>query len=565
MLADRLRDRIEHGDDGPLAADVEQLDAVEAGADLAGSRDRDHLTTVHGAGRLPDETFREQAHRHVVSVRLVDLERGELGVVRRVGALVAEVPTELEDRPEAGDEEPFEVELGRDAQGQVDAVGVDEGPEGASARSAVRRVEHGRLHLEEAGVGEAATDRADDRRAAAQQLDARPGARAGRSSVAGPWQRGPRRRRRGWGARTWPPSASVCARRLRVPERERPVVPSTRTRSPTSTNAVNWSRPVATEPRRVEQHLQPGVAVDDGGEDDAAVVTHLAHAPHHRERAPPVPALRVEVGERGRGDRRGADGVGVETGLAHPFDSRGTVAELVGTPRAERLDVDAGRGHLGGQRQVLGVELRRGAPQGGIAHEALRGPDRHGDLGQRDRVVVAEEPGLPRRLVLLVRAVEPLELPDAVEETEHRGADPRERPRPEPLGVLEDRPEHAEVERDPGEAELARAREELVHHELGDAVGRVGGPAHDVEGDSGTAPGHEGQEPDERPVGRRARSRAGPRRPRGRPTGPGPWRSRGRSLPGARPPRGPRARRARQHSARAGGVPAPRSRRGRPG
>ena len=47
---------------------------------------------VDGGRRLLDELLGEDPHRVVVAVRLVHLQRGELGVVLEVGALVAELP-----------------------------------------------------------------------------------------------------------------------------------------------------------------------------------------------------------------------------------------------------------------------------------------------------------------------------------------------------------------------------------------------------------------------------------------------------------------------------------------
>ena len=58
------------------------------------------------------------ATSQVVGVRLVPLEHRELGVVGRVDALVAEVLAELVDALQPADDQPLEVQLGRDPQVQ---------------------------------------------------------------------------------------------------------------------------------------------------------------------------------------------------------------------------------------------------------------------------------------------------------------------------------------------------------------------------------------------------------------------------------------------------------------
>ena len=55
----------------------------------------------------------------VVGVRLVPLEHRELGLVLVRDALVAEVLADLVHALESADDEPLEVELGRDAQVEV--------------------------------------------------------------------------------------------------------------------------------------------------------------------------------------------------------------------------------------------------------------------------------------------------------------------------------------------------------------------------------------------------------------------------------------------------------------
>ena len=95
---------------------------------------------------------RLDAHHRVavVGVRLVPLEHRELGVVLERDALVAEVLAELVDALEAADDEPLQVELGRDAEVEIALELVVVRHERAREGAAVARLQHRRLDLDEA-------------------------------------------------------------------------------------------------------------------------------------------------------------------------------------------------------------------------------------------------------------------------------------------------------------------------------------------------------------------------------------------------------------------------------
>ena len=115
--------------------------------------------------RDPLEHLLDPRHRvAVVRVRLVPLEHRELGLVLVRDALVAEVLADLVHALEAADDEPLEVELGRDAQVEVGLELVGVGHERVREGAAVARLEHGRLDLDEALLVEVAPDRGDDPR-----------------------------------------------------------------------------------------------------------------------------------------------------------------------------------------------------------------------------------------------------------------------------------------------------------------------------------------------------------------------------------------------------------------
>ena len=113
-------------------------------------------------GEVGDELLGELHHVVVVAVRLVELEHRELGVVPRGQALVAEHPGDLEHPLEPADHEPLQVELGRDAQVEVEVERVVVRGERPGVGAARDRVEDRRLHLDEAAVLEPAPGEAED-------------------------------------------------------------------------------------------------------------------------------------------------------------------------------------------------------------------------------------------------------------------------------------------------------------------------------------------------------------------------------------------------------------------
>src|SRR5690606_2239850 len=144
LLAECLADGAVHRLDGPAAGDVVLL------AVLVGDRG------AEGGGRGALDQFAHEVEHHVVvGVRLVGLQHRELGVVLVGDALVAEGAAHLEDLLHAADAQPLQVQLGGDAQVQVEVVGVDVGGEGAGVGAAVDLLQHRRLDLEEAALQQA--------------------------------------------------------------------------------------------------------------------------------------------------------------------------------------------------------------------------------------------------------------------------------------------------------------------------------------------------------------------------------------------------------------------------
>ena len=119
-----------------------------------------------------EELLGEPHQIFVGRVRLVELDRGELGVVAAVDPLVAEDAADLVDAIEPAHHQPLQVQLGGDAELQIDVEGVVvrlEGPRRGAARL-LRLVERRRLDLDEAAPVEEAADGRDDPRPLLEHL-----------------------------------------------------------------------------------------------------------------------------------------------------------------------------------------------------------------------------------------------------------------------------------------------------------------------------------------------------------------------------------------------------------
>ncbi len=142
-----------HGLHRPLAGDVDGFD----GAVVAGTQE--HVRTVGGLRGVLDQLAAAVDPHVVVGVRLVSLQQRELGVVAEVHALVAERATELENPLDAADAQPLEVQLGRDAQVQVEVVGVDVGQERPGVGAAVDLLQDRCLDLQKPFADQGFADR----------------------------------------------------------------------------------------------------------------------------------------------------------------------------------------------------------------------------------------------------------------------------------------------------------------------------------------------------------------------------------------------------------------------
>ncbi len=100
-----------------------------------------------------------------VGVGLVPLEHRELGLVLVRDALVAEVLADLVHLLEPADDQPLQVQLGRDPQVEVGVELVRVRDERPRERAAVAGLEHRRLHLDEPALVEPAPGRRHHARA----------------------------------------------------------------------------------------------------------------------------------------------------------------------------------------------------------------------------------------------------------------------------------------------------------------------------------------------------------------------------------------------------------------
>ena len=111
---------------------------------------RELLLAKHALHRVRDHLLGQCHHLLVVRVGPVELQLRELRVVLEGHAFVAEVAADLVDAFQVADQQALEIQLERDAQVHVLlqlVVMRDERPRG---RAAVQRLQHRRLHLQEA-------------------------------------------------------------------------------------------------------------------------------------------------------------------------------------------------------------------------------------------------------------------------------------------------------------------------------------------------------------------------------------------------------------------------------
>ena len=146
-----LLDEVDEGGPGPRRREV----------DLAPLVGDDRRTRDLG-GEVGDELLGQLHHVAVVGIGLVQLEHRELGVVPGRQSLVAEHPGQLEHPLEPADDEALEVQLGGDAQVEVEVEGVVVGGERPGQRPTGDGVEHRRLDLDEATVLEEAAGQRHD-------------------------------------------------------------------------------------------------------------------------------------------------------------------------------------------------------------------------------------------------------------------------------------------------------------------------------------------------------------------------------------------------------------------
>ena len=117
---------------------------------------------ARGKRRRLDDALRELHHAFEVAERLVELHGGELGVMIRIHALVAELAPDLEHLLEAAHQQALEMQLGGDAQVEVLVQRVVMRDEGTRVRAAEDGVQDGRLHLVVAVILHVAADGGHD-------------------------------------------------------------------------------------------------------------------------------------------------------------------------------------------------------------------------------------------------------------------------------------------------------------------------------------------------------------------------------------------------------------------
>ena len=108
----------------------------------------DIQTTAYTLCRRGVEFLGDAHHLVVVHVRLIQFDRGELGIVLGVHTLVAELTTDFVNFFKSADYATFEVQLGCDTHIHIDIEGVVVRDERTCVRTACKRVENGGFNLD---------------------------------------------------------------------------------------------------------------------------------------------------------------------------------------------------------------------------------------------------------------------------------------------------------------------------------------------------------------------------------------------------------------------------------
>ena len=104
---------------------------------------------VDGARTVLDQALRRGGVIVIRRVGLIGFQHGELRAVGGVDALVPEIPIDLEDLLNTADDAALQVELRRNAQVEVHIQSVGMRHKRTRSRTAMQRLQHGSLDLEE--------------------------------------------------------------------------------------------------------------------------------------------------------------------------------------------------------------------------------------------------------------------------------------------------------------------------------------------------------------------------------------------------------------------------------
>ncbi len=151
LFAGAFACKLHHGGNAPVASQIDLLTLV---LDLQGA--------AGGHSCSLDVALGELHHAVQVGEGLVSLHGGELGVVVRVHALVAELTADLEYLLKTADEQTLQRQLGGNAQIVVAIKRVEVRDEGLGVCAAQDAVQEGSLDLEEALLLHVAADGGND-------------------------------------------------------------------------------------------------------------------------------------------------------------------------------------------------------------------------------------------------------------------------------------------------------------------------------------------------------------------------------------------------------------------
>ncbi len=130
----------------------------------------DPKSAIGRFGDLGHQCFNQFHYRPAISVGLIDLEHGELGIMLAGEAFISEVPVQFIDLLESTDQEPFQIELRSDPEIHLTIERGIECLKRPRRRAARDHLHHRSLHFKKTPLFQKSSDLPDNPGAAAEKI-----------------------------------------------------------------------------------------------------------------------------------------------------------------------------------------------------------------------------------------------------------------------------------------------------------------------------------------------------------------------------------------------------------